>query len=224
MLVSFTTSQYNSTDRNLIAEQAEPIAISLAKYITAQASSLWTIGNYATIAKLVLASGWGYANTDLVLKGKLDTAAVPDLGDRFFAYNSAIEVARLDDPLIVAALNNPANEEAIKTGRLPQVAGLRQAPYYGINADSGGLTVIGAAGTPDATCYAMRAPKDPEEVFGPDGPKFPGVLGYITEPISGCRVMVEQWIDTELGLNTRLHWLEGYAVGNANNLVLLTNA
>jgi hypothetical protein len=221
LMFTFTTTDYNSTNRNLIAEQAEPIAIGLAKYIISKAGSLWTIGNYNTIAKLVLASGWDYDNTDLVLKGKLDTAGVPDM-DRFFAYNSPIEIARLQDQFIVANLYNTANALAIRDGKLPTVAGLAQAPYYNINADSGGLTVIGAAGTPDATVYAARAPKDPESIM--PGVRFPGVTSFIEDPLTGFRCMAQQWIGTDNSCNTRLAWLEGYAVGNTNNLVLLTNA
>jgi hypothetical protein len=220
VLQNFTTSDYNSTNRDLIEEQAEPIAVGIAQHIVASAAAFWTPTNYPVISKLIVASGWGYVNTDLALKAKLEVAGVPDMGDRFFAYNSPVETARLADPLIVSALNNPANQFAIRDGKLPQVAGLRQAPFYGIPSNS--VNLVGVAGTPDATAYAARAPKNPEELL--PGARFPGVLGYVTDPVTGFRVMVNQWIDTQLGLNNRIVWIEGYAVGNPNNLALLTTA
>lgn len=218
VLQNFTTSDYNSTNRDLIEEQAEPMAVGIAQHIVQSASAFWTPANYPVISKLVVASGWGYVNTDLQLKSKLDLAGVPDMGERFFAYNSPVETSRLGDPLIVSALNNPSNGDAIKMGKLPQVAGLRQAPFYGIPAN--GSNLVGVAGTPDATAYAARAPKNPEELL--PGAKFPGVIGYVEDPVTGFRVMVNQWIDTQLGLNNRIVWIEGYAVGNPNNLALLT--
>ena len=217
ILHTFSTTDYNSTNRNLIEEQAEPIAVAISQWIVGQAGALWTIAN--GYRHTVVANAWGYVNTDLVMKASLDTNGVPDMA-RFFAYNSAVEVARLADPLIVAALNNPSNGDAIRLGRLPQVAGLAQAPFYGIPGN--GINLVGAAGTPDATVYAARAPKNPEDVF--PGPKFPGTTGFVEDPNSGFRLLVQQWIGTDNSLNNRFGWLEGYAKGNTNNLTLLTTA
>jgi hypothetical protein len=219
--VQFLTTDYESTNRDLIREQAEPMAVSITQHILASATSLWTPTNYAVISKLVVASGWTRANTSLPLKGKLDLAGVPDMGDRFFVFNSPVELAILGDQMVVANLYNINNNSAITDGVLPKVDNFKMAPYYDIPGNT--VNLIGAAGTPDATVYAARPPKNPEGLM--PGVPYPGAIGYITDPFSGFSVMVNQWIDqTTRALNTRLDWLEGYAVGNPNNLALLTTA
>jgi hypothetical protein len=214
----FTLAEYNATDRNLVDEQAMPIAIALAKHIVGSVAALWLNANYSR--KITVASGWSYLNTLLALKSDLDTNGVPE-GNRFFTMTSAVEVALLDDSLIVAALNNPLNANAIATGKLPAVSGLQMAPFYGLPGN--GENLVGFAGTPDATAYAARAPKNPEELL--PGAKFPGVLNYVEDPMTGFRVMVNQWVDPDtLAVNNRLVWLQGYAVGNANNGTRLVTA
>lgn len=214
----FTQAQYNATDRNLVDEQAMPIAIALAKHIVASVAALWTNANYAS--KITVASAWSYLNTLLALKGSLDGKGVPEEG-RFFVHNSPVELALLDDPLVVAQQNNPMNANAIATGKLPAVAGLQLAPFYGIPAN--GESLVGFAGTPDASAYAARAPKNPEEML--PGAKFPGILNYVEDPLTGFRVMVNQWVNPDtLAVNNRLSWLQGYAVGNANNGTRLVTA
>lgn len=213
----FSLAEVNQTDRNLIDEQAEPIAVALANHIIDSVAALWTNANYSN--KATVASAWSYVNTVLALKGKLDVAKCPD-SNRFFTMSSAVELALLDDSLIVAALNNPMNANAIATGKLPATAGLQLAPYYALPDNSENL--VGFAGTPDASAYAARAPKNPEEAL--PGAKFPGILNYVEDPRTGFRVMVNQWIDPDtLDINNRLVWFEGYAVGNpANGCRLVT--
>lgn len=216
--VAFTPAQYNATDRNLIEESAEPIAAAIANHIVDSISALWLNASYAN--KLIVASAWTYANTVLQLRSKANLAAIPR-DNRFFVYGTGVETALLDDPLIVSALNNPANGEAIRTGKLPEVAGFGMDDYPSIPAN--GENLVGMCGTPDHAGYAARAPKDPSEVLG--GAAFPGVIGYVEDPNSGFRVMVNQWVDpSTLIVNNRLVWLEGYAVGNAANAVRLVTA
>lgn len=296
---TFTAAQVNSTDRQLVDEAAYPMAVAIAKYIIGQVSVLWTSRNFTR--SVTVASGWGYANTLIALRKSLTGAGVP-ARLRFAVLNNDVYSKLLEDSLIVAALNNPANGEAIRTGQLPQVAGLMPAEYpdlatnngtaravtatastdlvnltahgfiagdrvsfaslaggagltdgtiyyviasgltadaFKVSATAGGSAVdittnysggtvsfaenlIGFAGSPDSTIYVARPPKNPEELF--PGAKFPGVLGYITEPMTGFTVMVNQWIGTDLSLNNRLVWLDGYAKGNGNNGTRLISA
>ncbi len=204
----FTFANVNSTDRRLIDEQAMPIAIGIAKHIIAQVSALWLKANFTN--HITVASAWDYDNTLRTVRKKAQLLGIPK-GRRAFIMNSDVYDSLLGDTMVVAALNNPANADAIKNGTLPQVAGLMPSEYPDLSNNSENL--IGFCGDPSATVFAARAPKDPSELA--PGLSFPGIIDYITEPNSGFRVMVNQWINPQtLEVNNRLVWLQGYAVGN----------
>src|SRR5690606_15548458 len=133
-----------------------PMAISLAKAIVDNIASLVSRANFGLTVNgqapsVTVASDWGYANTLLPLMGALDERGVPDYGTRYFLARGSVNMSLLDDPLIVAALNNPNNRDAIATGKLPDVAGLRYGKYVGMPNTDGNL--LGFAGTPDALLY-----------------------------------------------------------------------
>ncbi|HEX2101309.1 MAG TPA: hypothetical protein VHF69_11620, partial [Candidatus Synoicihabitans sp.] len=132
--------------------------------------------------------------------------------------NSELNGALLADPLIVAYLNNPANQDAIRNGELPElVAGLRFAKYPAMATTDSNL--VGFSGTPDALLYMARAPKTPDEVFAGAASRAPFSWSVIIEPNTGFAVMVQQWVETDLSIHTRLVWLDGYSIGNRTNLV-----
>jgi len=208
---SFTPVQYSATDRDLIDEHAEPMAVALGNHIIDAVAANWTAANFTRPAT-VKAAGWDYEHLTSVRQTLIE-AGVPEGFQKFYVGNASVYRAFLNDTLIVAGLNNPANGLAIQNGRLPVVAGFGIQEYPSLPA-AGNL--VGFAGTPDSVVYASRVPKSPEEVL--PGAKFPGLLSVITEPRTGFSVMVNQWIDAEtLNANTRLVWMYGTAVGNANN-------
>jgi hypothetical protein len=300
---AFTPSEYNATDRDLIRESARPIAVALANHIVDSVRDLWVETNFPntdTFHQVTVASGWSYTNTLRPIRKNLNKAGVPK-GARFAAFNSDVYDALLGDTTVVAALNNPDNQGAIKSGRLPDVAGLGLAEYPDLSVNVGesiaiasantttdvitcsaahglvtgqrihltvssgltGLTTdtsyyvikvaattlklatsaanasagtaidipadgtgsmvdarLGFAGTPDSTIYLARAMRNPAELA--PNLAFPGVIGYVQDPVTGFQVLVNQWIDpSTLNVNNRICWLEGYAKGNANNGLLL---
>lgn len=297
---SLTPQEVNATERDLVTEAARPMAIAIAKYVIAEVAKLWTSRNFSR--SLTVGSNWGYTNTLKALRTSLAKAGVPK-ENRFAVLNSDVYDKLLDDPLIIAALNNPSNGDAIRRGVLPMVSGIMPAEYpdlatnngtaraitataatdlvsltahgfvagdrvtfpaltggagltagttiyhviadgltadaFKVSATAGGSAVditsnatagtvafaenlIGFAGSPDSTVYVARPPKNPEEVL--PGAKFPGALGYVMEPSTGFTIMVNQWIGTDLKINNRLVWLDGYAKGNGNNGTRLISA
>lgn len=213
---SFTLAEVNSTDRDLVAESAEPIAVAMANHIIDSVAGLWIAANFPTIT---VASGWSYANTIRALRKALTKAGVPK-ANRFAVLNSDVYDSLLGDSLIIAALNNPSNGDAIRTGKLPAVSGLALDEYPDMPTTG---NMVGFAGTPDSTVYVGRAPKDPREV-APNLP-FPGVFDYVEDAKTGFRVAVQQWIDpSTLAVNNRIVWLQGYAVGNTNNGLIVKTA
>ena len=218
--VAFTASQINSTNRDLIREVAEPIAVTLGNSIVDSGATLWNSTNFS---KKQISTTYTRAGLTLplaqLMDGTTDANAIPQ-ENRFAVFSGTPYYGLLADPIIVAALNNPANLEAIKTGKLPEVDGIAIDKYPTLGAAS--INRYGFAGTPDSTVYASRAPKNPADIAA--NLPFPGVFDYV-EADNGFRVAVQQWIDpSTLTVNNRLVWIDGYAVGNPNNGVVLVSA
>lgn len=226
----FGPTEYSGTDRDLVRESAEPLATAMANAMVDAIAALWTIGNFptrtgaaavatgATVSKTTKGAGWDY--THLVdVRGTLNKAGVPDYR-RFYVGNTDVYSSMLTDLRIVGALNNPQNGAAIANGMLPTVAGLDLAEYPQLPTTG---NLVAFAGSPDSTVYAARVPKDPREVL--PGAGFPGNIGVITEPKTGMSVMVLEYITpSTLVATTKLVWMYGVAVGNANNGQLVVSA
>lgn len=229
---SYTPQQYSGTNRDLVREAAEPMAVAMANHMVDAVASLWTPANYpartgadavangVASTKTVLAGGWDYDHL-LDVRKTMNKAGVPAAEERFYLGNSDVYASMLSDLRIVGYLNNQANGEAIRKGELPEVAGFGLDEYPSLPAN--GTNLVGVAGTIDACVYAHRVPKDPREVI--PGLPYPGNLGIITEPKTGLSVMVLEYISqSDLSVNTKLVWMYGIAVGNPNNLQLVTSA
>lgn len=226
----FTPVEYSGTNRDLVRECAEPMAVALANYFVDAIAALWTIGNFptrtgadavangSTVTKTILANGWDYDHL-LTVRGTLNKSGVPE-GQRFYVGNSDVHGSMAADLRIVGYLNNQANAEAIRTGILPNVAGFSLAEYPALPTTG---NMVAFAGTPDSTVYAARVPKDPQEVL--PGVPVPGRIGYVTEPKTGLTVMVLEYITmSDLTVTTKLVWMDGVAVGNANNGQLIVTS
>jgi hypothetical protein len=207
---SFKSTEYSGTNRNLIDESAMPLAVAIANYMVDQIASQWTAGNFPNATPI--GAGWSYANTLLPVRKALMQRGVPKGYPWFLAVNSDVYTSLLSDPIIVAALNNPANANAIQTGQLPITSGLAIDEYPSLA--NGNL--IGFGGAKDSCVYAARVPKNPETIPGFDA-KFPGNIEVITEPKTKLSVMLNTWIGTDLTANVRLCWMFGLGKGNNNN-------
>lgn len=202
---AFTAAEINATDRNLVEEAAEPMAVAIGNHVVDAIAALWIAGNFSN--STTVASGWSRSNTILALKAALDGRGVPD-SNRFFAFSTAVDTALQGDSLIVAEQNNARNADAIMKGELPTVSNFAMAPYPAIPTTG---NMVGFAGHKQSTVFAARAPKNPEDVM--PGVQFPGSIGYVEDPVTGFRVMVNQWIGTDLKCHTRLVFLYGVAAG-----------
>jgi hypothetical protein len=224
---AFSPGEVNATDRNLIDEAAIPMATGLAIAITASVTKQVSRAKFNTTSNgqagvITVASDWGYTNTTNALRTALLKRGVPQGQQQYLLANADVEGSLRTDPLIVAALNNPQNMLAIQRGELPEItSGLRFGSYPGLTGADGNL--VGFAGTPDALLYLARAPMTPDEVFSEAAARAPFVYGIVTEPSTGFSVMAQQWIGTDLKVHTRLAWLDGLEIGNANNLVRLVS-
>jgi len=227
----FTPQEYSGTNRDLVRESAEPMAVALANHMVDAIASLWTFANFpvrtgaaavatgSTNTKTTKAAGWDY--THLVdVRSTLNKAGVPDY-KRFYVGNSDVYGSLLTDLRVVAALNNPDNQAAIKRGELPDIiAGLGSMEYPQLPTTG---NLVGFAGSPDSTVYAHRVPRHPNEVI--PGLPIPGNVGIVSEPRTGLSVMVVEYVDlSTMNVTTKLLWMYGKAVGNANNGQLIVTA
>lgn len=216
--VAFGPAEYNATNRDLIDEVAQPIAVAIANHIVDSVATLWTSSNFSNS---LTPSANTYAALMVALRKKMGQAGIP-LENRFLVVNSDVYGDLLSDPIIVAALNNPQNANAIGEGKLPAVSGIQIAEYPSLDA-LGSTKRVGFAGHPESTIYVSRAPKGPGEVAG--SLNFPGVIDYIEDPATGFRVQVTQWVDpATLVVNNRLSWLQGFAKGNGVQGILVKSA
>lgn len=226
---TFTPQEYSGTNRDLIRERAEPMAVALGNYMVDAIAALWTSANFpvrtgadavanaATNNVTVLGAGWDYAHL-LVVRAALAKAGVPNF-KRWYVGNADVYASMLSDLRIVAALNNPNNNGAIEKGELPRVAGLGIEEYPNLTSAAGG-NLVGACGTPDSTVYAARVPRDPRELM--PGLPIPGNMGVVTHPATGLSVMVLEYVTmSSLAITTKLVWMYGVAKGNVNNLQLV---
>ncbi len=215
--VKFTRNEINSTDRNLIDEAAEPIAVGIANFFIDDLATLWIAGNFTN--STTVASGWSYTNTMLPLRAAANGRGWSDQ-KRFFVHTTGVATALLADSMIVTENNNARNAGAIERGELPVVSGFGLAEYPALP-NTGNM--VGFAGTPDSTILAVRPHKDPQLVI--PGLPFPGLFNYVTHEKTGLTLAVTQWIDAgSLDVNSRLSWIQGKAVGNANNGQILKTA
>lgn len=217
--LSFTAAEYSSTNRDLIKEQAQPVAVSIGNKIVDTIATLFTAANFPKASqKIVKGAGWDYTHLTAV-RSALQKRGVPKF-NRFYLVNTDVYTSLLNDPMIVAFFNNPQNKDAIMKGELPDVAGLRLGEYSALPTTG---NLVGFAGGPDSVVVAARAPMDPATKL--PGAYFPGNIGYITDPKSQFSVRVTEWISPDtMVANVRVDWIWGYAVGQADSGQLTVSA
>lgn len=236
----FTVEELNQSGQiNLLDMIALPVGLKLASTITSRVAGLVSNAHFNTTKNsqapyLEVASGWTRANTILAIQKMCNERGIPENismptingmaqypdSNRFFMINSDVNAALLADQMIVTEMNNAANAEAIKNGRLPMVSGFDFQVYPQMPNTDGNL--VGFAGCADALAYVARAPKTPWELM-PDLPKT-ALMAVVQDPMTGFQVLIiiEGQVG-DLSVHMRVIWLDGLGVGNTDNLVRLVN-
>lgn len=213
----FTATEINSTDRQLVDESAEPIAVAIANHLVDAVAALWLPENYAN--ETIEAVADADYETLTAMRGALTGA--PD--DRFCVVNSSVYTNLLNDPLCNRA-QKQSGPDPIADGELSGIAGFQSiSEYPGCPTTS---NLIGFAGSKDSAVIASRVPKDPREVL-PNAP-VNGNLEVITLPEgpgAGFSVLAVEYIDlSDLSATVYLTWIYGVAKGNASNGLRLISA
>lgn len=220
----FTSAELSATDRNLVEESAEPMAVAFAKHMMDAIAALWLDANYTNTPTQVATSSVDYS-TLTALRKALSERGIR--GAKSAAVNADVFDELLNDATIISARQADNGRNAIvedaMDGVIQNVAGF-QGIYEYPDLPDNSENLTGFACARDAAVMAIRPPKDPREVFS-NGANFPGNIGIITEPSTGLSVMAIEHIDAAtLVATTRLVWIYGVAVGNEDAGQLLQSA
>ncbi len=132
------------------------------------------------------------------------------LGNRTLLLNEQYHALLENDTTIVGNLINQDSNHAIKTARLPIIAGFQpfESPYLPTT-----NSLVGFGFRQDALVLATRLPGDYSKVFeGVDGG---GKTEIVTNPDTGISVMLVMFVDHHLGTaSMRIAYMFGVAVGN----------
>lgn len=206
---TFTSAELSSTDRNLVEEAAEPMAVAIANHMVDALAALWLPANYTN--ETVEAVADADYETLTVLRQALTGRGAPD--NRFAAVSAAVYKELLNDPLCNRAAKNAGNDPIVD-GRLQGIAGFSEIFEYPALLTTSNL--VGFAGSKDSAVIASRIPTNPASIL--PNASVPGSIGVITEPKTGLSVLVAEWIDmASLSAEVMVVWQYGVAKGNANN-------
>lgn len=220
ILHTIAPASYSGTKRNLIAEQAQPLAVAIGQNMISQIAALWTntaYGGGSTQESGPTASP--IYNSVVGWRAALNARGVPQF-NRFAVVSSTFFSSLLQDQALAYSYANPTDGAVIQNGVLTKVAGIDVYEYPALPTTGTSVgTKGGVVGTPDSTVYAARIQKDPRDIL--DAAPFPGNYGVITHD-SGFSVLLTEWIDpSTMNANIRLSWMYGVAVGNSNNLQII---
>lgn len=213
VLFSLTPQELAGTSRDLVMEQAEPIAVAIAGHMTAAMAALWTIANYPNnpVTAAVVDSDYG---TIVAARKSLNLSGAPSTG-RYLVVNAAVYEKLLLDPTVVSSFRQAPQGEPIVDGVIRGVAGFEGIYEYPDLPTTGNMT--GFAGCRSSGVYAGRTPEA-------DPALFPGSLRTVSEPSSGLSVLFSEWMDTALVRYCRAAWMYGVAKGDAKQGVILKSA
>lgn len=209
VLYSFTASELVGTSRNLVAERAEALAISLGNGMVDALAALITEVNFGTTNQTIQATAGVSYDTIVAINQAMNTAAVPDMG-RFAWVNAAVAAALSNDTLVIEHIDKTPVANAYAHWR--NIKGFENIwEFPALPANSINLT--GFFASRSALVIAARIPRNPSEIVGA---QYPGTLQVVTDPVTGLSVLRNEWIDgSTWAVNSRLISLFGVDVGQA---------
>lgn len=214
----FTATELSSTNRQLINEAAEPIAVAIANHMVDAVCGLYLAANFSNTATVEAVADCDY-NTLTTLRKVLVGRGID--GYRFAIVNDSVYEKLLLDPLCNRKDKSDGGADPVADGELANVAGFKRIFEYPALITTANL--IGFAGRKDSAVIATRVPTDPRTVL----PNVPigGNIQVIKSPINGLAVMAIEYIDlADLSANVVLTWIYGKAKGNINAGQLLKSA
>lgn len=199
----FAATEWGGTNRSLVDEHAESMAIALGNYVVDQLAALWDDTYTEETVKAVAAVD--YTTLSSMVRA-MNIAGVPDVG-RWGVINSYIAEAFRNDEIIMEHFDR---NQASGYGHWTNIEGFRDIwEYPALPANSVNVTAM--FGSKSACVAAARLLTDPATL---NGLGYPGALSVITEPVSGLSVLKNSYVgQNDLSITSRLILLAGVDVG-----------
>ena len=200
---AFTAAEYLSTNRNLVEEHAEALAMGLGNHLVDAVAALIT--DAFTSETTGAASGKDFSALTTAAKA-LNVAGAPD-ANRAMWINGDFAEALSNDELIMEYLGGDNRSAYGHWVNIKGFAHVWEFPALPANA----VNLIGFAFHRNALVLATRVADNPERLAGAG---YAGVLQVITDPVTGLSVLSDRWItQATRAVNTRLDVLYGCARG-----------
>jgi hypothetical protein len=201
---AFTPSEYLATQRDLVKEHSEALAVGLGNGLVDAVAALITA---AFTNKSTLASASFDYTTLIDHNSKMNAAGVPDVG-RFGWVNSDIAQSMRNDEVVMANFNRNAGNAYAHWTNLEGFEDIWEYPALPGNT----INLTGFFAQRNALLLASRVSIDTNNLTDAG---YPGRISTVMDPVSGLSVISNQWVvqDT-LTINDRLILLYGAARGD----------
>lgn len=200
---AFTAAEYLSTNRNLVEEHAQALAVGLGNHMVDAVAALIT--DAFTSETTGAASGKDFTAVAAAAKA-LNTAGAPEM-NRAMWVNSDFAEALSNDELIMEYLDGDNRSAYGHWTNIKGFAHIWEFPALPANA----VNLIGFAFQRNALLLATRVADNPERLVGAG---YAGSLQVVTDPVTGLSVLSDRWITQATRVvNTRLDVLYGCARG-----------
>lgn len=200
---SFTAAEYLSTNRNLVAERSQAMAVGLGNHLVDTVAALIT--DAFTSETTGVAGSKDFSA--IVAAGKaLNTAGAPPYNRNMWV-NSDFAAALSEDEVVMEYVQH---DIASAYGHWQNIKGFAHIwEYPAIPANT--INLIGFAFQQNALLLATRVADDPGTLAGAG---YPGNIQVVTDPVTGFSVLSDRWVtQATRALNTRLDVLYGCARG-----------
>ena len=197
---SFSATEYLSTNRNLVEEHSEVMAVALGNHLVDTLAALVTDAFTSETTGAAATKDFSAVTTACAA---LNTAGAPDVG-RAGWVNTAFAEALSNDEVMAEYLDKGSDSAY---SRWRNVRGFRTITEFP-SLPGNSINLIGFFFQRNALLIAAR----PQRI--PTGARYPGLLEIITEPGSGLSVVNNVWVDPNtLAMNTRLILMYGVKRG-----------
>lgn len=210
VLYSFTAAEVVGTQRNLVAERSEALALALGNSMVDALAALITEAAFGTANQTITATASVDYSTITAIAKAMNTAGVPDMG-RFGWVNAGVAEALRNDELVIANFDrSPIAGAYAHWTNIVGFGNIWEFPALPANS----INLTGFFASRSALCVSARVPRNPTEIVGAS---YPGTIAVVTDPVTGLSVLRNEWIDSSTwAVNSRLVALYGVDVGQAS--------
>ena len=196
-------AEWAGTNRSLIDEHAEAMAVAIGNYLVDELAKLWDDTYTAETLKAVAAIDY---TTISAMVRAMNIAGVPDIG-RWGCVNSYVAEAFRNDELIMEHFDRNQGSGYAHWTNIEGFRDIWEFPALPNNS----VNVTAMFGSKSACVAAARLLANPENLLGLG---YPGQLSVVTEPVSGLSVLKNTYVtQANLQVGTRLILLGGVDEG-----------